>query len=109
MEQTPAIADAPGAEPNARVRAAMREARTEAVIVLAIEVALYAVLAFADKVKGWGIIDLEWWAWLLLAAPALLLMLLLLAVPRAELSQIRSRNRRPAARISYCASGGLTR
>jgi hypothetical protein len=31
----------------------MREARTEAVIVLALEVALFAGLAFADKVKGW--------------------------------------------------------
>ena len=91
-EQAPAVAQAPGAEPNARARRAMREARTEAVIVLAIEVALYAALACADKVKGWGIIDLPWWAWLLLAAPALLLMLLLLAVPRAELSPGRVRN-----------------
>jgi hypothetical protein len=92
VEEKSAIADAPGAEPNARVGVAMREARTEAVIVLAIDVALYAGLACADKVKGWGIIDLQWWAWLLLAAPALLLMLLLLAVPRAELSPGRVRN-----------------
>lgn len=70
----------------------MREARTEAVVVLGIEVALYAGLAFADKAKGWSIVELEWWAWLLLAAPALLLMLLLLAVPRAELSPGRVRN-----------------
>lgn len=70
----------------------MREARTEAVVVLGIEVALYAGLAFADKAKGWSIVELEWWAWLLLAAPALLLMLLLLAVPRAELSTGRVRN-----------------
>ena len=55
---------------NARVRRAMREARTEAVIVLALEVALFAGLAFVDKAKGWGIIDLPWWAWMLLAAPA---------------------------------------
>jgi len=74
------------------VRAAMREARTEAVVVLGIEVALYAGLAFADKAKGWSLVELEWWAWLLLAAPALLLMLLLLAVPRAELSPGRVRN-----------------
>ena len=45
-----------------RVRAAMREARTEAVVVLAIEVALYAGLAFADKAKGWSLVELEWWA-----------------------------------------------
>jgi Protein of unknown function (DUF1345) len=91
-EETPAIADATGVALSAPVRAAMREARTEAVVVLAIEVALYAGLAFADKVKGWGIVKLDWWAWLLLAAPALLLMLLLLAVPRAELSPGRVRN-----------------
>jgi uncharacterized membrane protein len=88
----PASADAPDADLNARVRRATREARSEAVIVLALEVALFAGLAFADKLKGWGIIDLRWWAWLLLAAPALLLMLLLLAVPRAELSPGRVRN-----------------
>jgi len=70
----------------------MREARTEAVVVLGIEVALYAGLAFAYKAKGWSLVELEWWAWLLLAAPALLLMLLLLAVPRAELSPGRVRN-----------------
>jgi uncharacterized membrane protein len=70
----------------------MREARTEAVVVLAIEVTLYAGLAFADKAKGWSIVELQWWVWLLLATPALLLMLLLLAVPRAELSPGRVRN-----------------
>jgi hypothetical protein len=91
-KEAPMLADAPGAERSGRVREAMREARTEAVIVLVIEVALYAGLAVVDKVKGWGIIDLAWWAWLLLATPALLLMLLLLAVPRAELSPGRVRN-----------------
>src|SRR3954468_13243801 len=65
---------------------AMRDARAEAVIVLAVEMALFVGLAFVDKVKGWGILALPWWAWMLLAAPALLLMLLLLAVPRADLS-----------------------
>ena len=71
---------------------AMREARTEAVVVLAVEVALLGGLAALDKAKGWDIIDLPWWAWLLLAAPALLLMILLLAVPLAELSPGRVRN-----------------
>ena len=70
----------------------MREARTEAVIVLALEVALFAGLALVDKAKGWGIIDLSWWAWMLLAAPALLLILLLVVAPRAELSPGRLRN-----------------
>jgi uncharacterized membrane protein len=49
-------------------------------------------LASIDKAKGWAIIDLPWWAWLLLAAPALLLMILLLAAPLAELSPGRVRN-----------------
>ena len=88
----PVIAAAPSAELDARVRRAMREARTEAVIVLAIDVALFGALAFVDKLNGWGILDLPWWAWLLLAAPAVLLMLSLLAVPRAELSPGRVRD-----------------
>jgi len=92
VERRPAVTATPSAERSARVRRAMREARTEAVIVLAIEVALFAGLASVDKVRGWSIIDLTWWAWLLLAAPALLLMILLLAVPRAELSPGRVRS-----------------
>ncbi len=84
--------NAPGVELNARARRAMREARTEAVVVLAVDVALLVGLASIDKAKGWDIIDLSWWAWLLLASPALLLMALLLAVPRAELSPGRVRN-----------------
>ena len=70
----------------------MREARTEAVVVLAIVLALLAGLASVDKAKGWAIIDLPWWVWLLLAAPALLLILLLLAAPLAELTPGRVRN-----------------
>src|SRR3954453_22373558 len=77
---------------DARARRAMREARTEAVIVVGIDVALIVGLAVVDKAKGWQIIDLPWWAWLLLAAPALLLMILLLVVPLAELSPGRVRN-----------------
>jgi uncharacterized membrane protein len=91
-EQPPATSDAPGAELNAPPRRALREARTEAVVVLAIDVALMGGLASIDKEKGWDIIDLPWWAWLLLASPALLLMILLLAVPLAELSPGRVRN-----------------
>jgi uncharacterized membrane protein len=72
--------------------AELREARTEAVAVLALEVALLVGLAWVDKAKGWGIIDLHWWAWLLLASPALLLMALLLTVPLAEVSPGRVRN-----------------
>ncbi len=53
---------------------------------------MYAALAIVDKAKGWDIIDLPWWAWLLLASPALLMMILLLVVPLAELSPGRVRN-----------------
>ena len=81
-----------GTELDARARQALREARTEAVIVLAVDVALLAGLAWIDKAKGWEILDLSSWAWLLLASPALLLMVLLLAVPLAELSPGRVRN-----------------
>jgi uncharacterized membrane protein len=80
------------AELNAGARLALREARTEAVVVLAIDVGLLVGLAWVDKAKGWDIIDLPWWAWLLLAAPALLFMILLLVAPLAELSPGRMRN-----------------
>ena len=80
------------ADLNAPARRALREARIEAVVVLAIDVALLAGLAALDKAKGWSIIALSWWAWLLIASPALLLMILLLAVPVAELSPGRVRN-----------------
>jgi uncharacterized membrane protein len=91
-EQPPAISAGPGAELNARTRLALREARTEAVVVLTLDVALLGGLAAIDMAKGWDIIDLPWWAWLLLAAPALLLIVLLLAAPLAELSPGRVRN-----------------
>jgi len=90
--QPPASSAGGGADLNPRARRALREARTEAVVVLAIDVALLAGLASIDKAKGWDIIDLSWWAWLLLASPALLLMILLLVVPLAELSPGRVRN-----------------
>jgi uncharacterized membrane protein len=77
---------------DARVRMAMREARTEAVVVLAVDVALFAAVAFLDALKGWGILDLPWWAWALLATPALLFMVLLLVVPAAGLRPGRVRN-----------------
>jgi hypothetical protein len=83
---------AAGAELNARGHRALHEARTEAVVVLAVEVALLGGLAAVDKAKDWDLIDLHWWAWLLLASPALLLMILLLAVPLAEVSPGRVRN-----------------
>jgi hypothetical protein len=73
-------------------RRVLREARTEAVVVLALEVALLVGLALVDRAKGWSIVDLRWWAWLLLAAPAIVLMTLLLSVPLAELSPGRVRN-----------------
>jgi uncharacterized membrane protein len=92
VEQAPASSAARGAEAGSRARRAVREARTEAVIVLTVDAALLAGLAAVDKAKGWEIIDLAWWAWLLLAAPALLLIVMLLAAPLAELSPGRVRN-----------------
>ena len=77
---------------NTGDRRVPREARTEAVFAVALDVALVLGLAVADKAKGWSIIDLSWWAWLLLAAPALALMALLLSAPVAELSPGRVRN-----------------
>jgi uncharacterized membrane protein len=92
VDQASSTPDASGTELNARARRALREARTEAVVVLAIDVALLGGLASVDKAKGWDIIHLPWWVWLLLAAPALCLMILLLAVPRALLSPGPMRN-----------------
>jgi len=92
VQQPSPPSSVPDAELNARDRRALREARTEAVIVLALDVALLGGLAAIDKAKNWAIIELHWWAWLLLASPALLLMILMLAVPLAELSPGRVRN-----------------
>ena len=79
-------------ERDARADRALHEARREATAVLFVDVALLAGLAALDKAYGWSIVGLPWWAWLALAAPALLLMVLLLAVPLAELSPGRLRN-----------------
>jgi hypothetical protein len=68
------------------------------VIVLLLDVALLVGLAVGDKAKGWSIVDLPWWAWLLLAAPALVLMLALLTAPLAELSPARRGRSAPARR-----------
>ena len=73
-------------------RRVLREARTEAVFAVALDAALLLGLAVVDKAKNWSIVDLPWWAWLLLAAPTVVLMTLLLTVPVAELSPGRMRN-----------------
>jgi hypothetical protein len=77
---------------NTGDRRVLREARAEAVVVLALDIALLVGLAVVDKAKGWSIVDLRWWAWLLLAAPAISLMALLLGVPLAETRPGRVRN-----------------
>ena len=64
----------------------LREARAEAVIVLALNVALLVGLAVVDKAKDWHIISLQWWSWLLLAAPAPLLMIVMAAEPLTDLA-----------------------
>jgi hypothetical protein len=87
-----AIVDETRGESEERAARARREARNEAAVVVGIDIALIAGLAVVDKAKGWQIVDLPWWAWLVLVTPALLLMALLLAVPYAELSPGRVRN-----------------
>lgn len=84
--------DASGAGPTAAARRAEREARREATFVLIVDAGLYAAVAVADATQGWGILDLPSWAWLPLAAPALLLAVLLLLAPLAEVSPGRLRN-----------------
>jgi hypothetical protein len=91
-EQSPATADALRYEQDAHAGMALREARTEAVLVLGVDVALLAGLAAVERAKDWQIIELPWWAWQLVAAPAVLPMLLLLVVPVAELSPGRVRD-----------------
>ena len=59
---------------------------------LSIDVALFAAPAAVDQAKGWDIIDLPSWVWLLFAGPAVVLIVLLLVVPLAELSPGRARN-----------------
>ena len=82
----------PGAQLNAIDRRALREARSEAVSVLALELALLGGLAAVDKANDWGIIDVPWWAWPLIASPALLLTVMLLVVLLAEVSPGRVRD-----------------
>ena len=91
-QQQPPTSSPPGTELNARGRRALHEARTEAVVVLGVDVALLGGLAVVDKAKDWDIVDLPWWAWLVIASPALVLMIMLLVVPLAELSPGRVRN-----------------
>jgi len=92
VEQTPVAPDAGSADLNARGREAAIEARTEAVVALAFEAVLLGGLAAADKARGWNILDLPWWVWALLAAPAILLIIVLLAAPFVELSPGQVRN-----------------
>ena len=72
-------------------RRVLREARTEAVFALALDAALLLASRWWTR-RSWSIVDLSWWAWLLLAAPALALMTVLLIAPVAELRPGRVRN-----------------
>jgi uncharacterized membrane protein len=92
VERSPAIPDAPAGDLDAPARRALPGGRTEAVVVLAFDVALFGGLAGIDQAKGWDILDLPSWVWLVLAAPALILIILLVVVPLAELSPGRVRN-----------------
>jgi hypothetical protein len=86
------VEPAPSVDPDVRARSALHEARREATAVLTLDIALLAGLAAVDKAKGWAIVDMPWWGWLLIAAPAIVLVALLLFVPLAELSPGRLRN-----------------
>jgi uncharacterized membrane protein len=86
------MARAAGSGQSVGIRRAIREARTEAVGFLTLEIALLAGLAAADNAKGWQLVSFPWWAWLLLATPALLIIVLLLTVPLAGMSAGRVRS-----------------
>jgi uncharacterized membrane protein len=49
------------------------EARAEAVPVVALVPLVFVGLAFVSRVEDWEFLGLDWWAWLVVAAPALLL------------------------------------
>jgi hypothetical protein len=90
---TPSLRIALMGEPVDRaLHRAMREARTEAVVVLGLDIAVLAGLAMLDHTQGWAIIGLPWWAWLVLAFPPALMMGALLVFPLAEVSPGRVRN-----------------
>lgn len=70
----------------------LREARSEAVIVLGLDIALLAGLATLDHTQGWAIVGLPAWAWLVVASPPAMMIAALLAFPLAEVSPGRVRN-----------------
>ena len=78
-------------EPSPPHSAALREAKTEAALVLALDIALFVALAVVDKAESWDINGHPWWAWLVIPAPAVVLLVMLLVVPRAELRPGRVR------------------
>ena len=88
----PSTTDTSGDVRDERALQALREARREATVVLALDVALFGALAVLDKANGWAIVGLPWWVWFILALPALTFFALLLVVPRAEMSPGRLRN-----------------
>jgi hypothetical protein len=61
---------------------AREEVRAEAAPVAAAVPLLFVVLAVVSRAEGWEFLDLPWWAWLVLAVPALLLALDLWLGPR---------------------------
>jgi hypothetical protein len=58
------------------------EARAEAAPVVAMVPLVFVGLAFVSRAAGWEFLGLEWWAWLVVAAPALLFALDLVLGPR---------------------------
>jgi len=62
-----------------RIRAAVREARTQAAVAVAIVGALLLALAIVDSWQDWTLLGAPWWTWLFLAIPEAALLIALLA------------------------------
>ena len=56
------------------VRQAVREARTQAAVAVAIAGALLVTLALVDAWQNWSLLGAPWWIWLILAIPEALLL-----------------------------------
>jgi uncharacterized membrane protein len=73
------------------VRLAIREARMQASVAVAIAGGLLVALAFVDSVKDWSLYGAPWWTWLILAVPEAALLVFLLAWGGAGLRPGRRR------------------
>ena len=70
---------------------ARAQGRREAAPVAVLVLLLFVALALASKTRNWQLVGLDWWIWLLLAAPALFLTVDLLLSRRGR-GMVRSRS-----------------